>query len=343
MIRKFFSKIFSSEKASIIFPESCLLTVSNACHMKCLMCDLWKQGELPEDIEINDAKKFITDLNAYCDKPVELHLIGGETFCKEGIFDLIKTAKESGSRVVATSSGYPITKNCAEEIGKSGIHFLNLSIDSLTPEVHDFMRGVKGAHAKVMRAVENMREFAPDVELAVNTIIAKPNLKGIIELAKWVNEKDFFIQIYFMAVMKPFASDLGDDWFQTERGRVLWPDDSVEVNEVLDELIELKKGGLKIGNSVTQFDVFRKYFDDPRRKIREKGCPLGMHAINVNAHGDAYICFFKDKLGNIKEDSVEQLWDSERSSKVREKMKDCNCNCELVVNCYYEEHIPIVW
>lgn len=333
MIKRLFRTLFSfPEKKEVELPHTCLLTVSNACPMRCMMCDLWQA----EDARIDTAtfKKITDELAAGGTR--EMHLIGGETFSDSGIFEMIRYAADKDIRVVATSSGFPIDAELSRKIGESGLSFLNLSIDSLDETVHDKMRGRQGAHKRVMQAAEHMREHAPDTELAVNTIISKVNYSGLPALTRWVHEHDCFSQIYFMAVMKPFASDLGDDWYLSERGQKLWPQDSAKLNNVLDELIRMKNDGFSIGNSVGQFEVYKRYFNAPDRPARDGFCPLDTRAININAHGDAYICFFKEKLGNIRENSITDMWNSSTAQSVREEISGCRQNCELVLNCYFE-------
>jgi len=50
-----------------------------------------------------------------------------------------------------------------------------------------------------------------------------------------------------------------------------------------------------------------------------------------------YLCFFKEKIGNIRETTPQEMWESEAAIRVREEIKRCKHNCELLVNCYYED------
>jgi len=43
-----------------------------------------------------------------------------------------------------------------------------------------------------------------------------------------------------------------------------------------------------------------------------------------------------EKLGNIKTDNITELWYSDKAREIRKQMNGCRKNCELVVNCYYE-------
>lgn len=317
-------------------PKTCLLTVSNECHMQCKMCDLWKHETKAEEIRIDEAKKFIERLNAYCGKAIEYHFIGGETFVKKGIFDLIKHARKQGSRVVVTTSGYAITDEVADRIVASDVSMVNFSIESLTPSVHETMRGVH-SHEKVMQAFQRLKTRSSSIDMAINAVICKINIHDIIALADWANEEERLSHIYFMAVMRPFGSDLGVDWYKGERGKELWPEEHSVVDGIIDQLIHRKKEGWKIGNSIAQFNVFKSYFKYPEKFAYPGGCTLDDRAINVNAIGDAYMCFFMEKLGNIKNDHPKKMWESQTAEHVRAAMKQCRRNCELVVNCYFEE------
>jgi len=173
--------------------------------------------------------------------------------------------------------------------------------------------------------------------LAINTIILKHNIHDLVPLVEWVNQNSRFSQIYFMAVMRPFGSDLDLFWQDTKRADILWPDNYQETESVLNQLIGMKSTGSKIGNSIGQLNVFKSYFKDPRNFIKRTGCTIAEHALNINALGDAYLCFFMEKLGNIRDSSPQALWFSDTATVVREKIKECRQNCELVVNCYYED------
>jgi len=245
-------------------PKTCLLTVSNNCHLQCKMCDLWKKDTACDEVNIDECKQFMDQLNAYAKEPVEFHLIGGETFVKEGIFDLIAHARKQGSRTIVTTSGYSITDEVAKKIADSGLSMLNFSIESLNPEVHDYMRGVSGIHQKAMDGIKRVAAAAPQTEIGINTIIVKKNIYDLVDLVRWVDDNERLQQIYFMAVMRPFGSDLNMYWQDTDRAKQLWPRDYKEVERVLNNLSEMKKTGSKIGNSVGQFETFKIYFHNPK-------------------------------------------------------------------------------
>ena len=320
-------------------PKTCLLTVTNSCVLCCKMCDLWRLNTQEKEISITDCKKFIDSLSQFREDQFEVHIIGGESLIKKDIFELVKHISDKGWRSVITSCGYTIDESVARALVESGLSMLNLSLDSLVPEIHNFLRGREDCYQRLMKAIEYVSKYkGKNLKLGINAIISAKSLDGITGLAEWVMHNQNLDSIYFMAVMRPFGSSLSWDWFKKDDYAYLWPQDYAKTEAVLDELMHFKTKNSKIVNSIGQLQAFKKYFKDPFVFIKNNRCNVFQQAINVNALGDAYNCFFMDCLGNIKQDNIVELWNSEKAREVRNKMHACKQNCELVVNCYYEEN-----
>ncbi len=318
-------------------PKTCLLTVTNQCALHCKMCQLWKLDTAKDEISIGDCKNFVDSLAQWNPEPMEVHLIGGESLVKKGILELISHIRQKGSRVVMTSSGYTIDEAMARGLVDAGLSMLNLSLESLSPSVHDSLRGREGCLKRVMGAIEHFRRIGKkEMRLGINTIITASNLKDIAELATWVEKDGLLDSLYFMAVMRPFGAELDWEWFKKDSYKELWPADFSKVEKALEKIIELKKSFRKIENPVGQLQSFKGYFKNPDQFIKSKRCNVSDQAVNVNALGDVYLCFFMEKLGNIRTDNIAKLWHSEKAADIRKQMNHCRRNCELVVNCYYE-------
>jgi len=313
------------------------LTVTNQCVLRCKMCHLWQLDTAKEEININDCKRLIDSLEGFGSEPIEVHIIGGESLIKKGILDLVSYISGKGSRAVMTSSAYTIDETTASAIVDSGLSMLNISIDSLNPLVHNFLRGRDDSFQRAISAIGYLSKYKGNtLKLGVNTVISGKNLDDIVELSRWAEGNKNLGSIYFMAVMRPFGSDLDWHWFEKEEYSYLWPSDYSKVETVLGNLIDLKNKGFKIENPISQLESFKSYFKDPFDFIKARRCNVSEQAININAVGDAYICFFMEKLGNIKSQDIVSLWNSETAQKIRKEMSVCRNNCELVVNCYYE-------
>ncbi|MBU0504345.1 MAG: radical SAM protein [Candidatus Omnitrophota bacterium] len=318
-------------------PRTCLLTVTNSCVLRCKMCNLWSLDTLDQEINVQECKDFIDSLGQFCPDPMEIHLIGGESLIKKGIFELIKHISSKGSRTVITSCGYTIDEPVAKALVESGLSMLNISLDSIDPVTHNSLRGKEDCFSRVMKAIELLSKYKGSrMKLGINTVISAANLDKIVPLIEWVSANNNLDSIYFMAVMRPFGAPIDWQWHKKNEYKFLWPQDPGNVNVVLDKIIAMKKQGYsKIENPYGQLVDFKSYFASPEKFIKARRCSLTHSAININAIGDIYLCFFMESLGNIRDGKIHELWFSEKADKVREKMSHCQQNCELVVNCYY--------
>jgi len=65
-------------------------------------------------------------------------------------------------------------------------------------------------------------------------------------------------------------------------------------------------------------------------------CTRGDLAPEVNAYGDISMCFFMPPLGNIRKDSIRDVWQSEKMKEARNQINTCTLDCDLAVNCFYK-------
>lgn len=325
--------------------ERCNLGIAYKCNFRCQMCFFWQNSPLSEnnilnteeweevfkeikEFEINDD--FILDFSG-----------PGEIFLRKDIFSLISFAKSLNFKIQVISNGYLVNKILAQQISDAGLDYLCLSLDSLNPKTHDFLRGAQSATERVFQAINNIVQFSKKTKLGINTVISRINMPEIIELTKWVQENEYISHINFQAITQPFSffDDPQENWFQKEEYNSLWPNEFDLMQQVINELIELKRQNYKIANSISQLEAFRSYFINPRIFIKEKRCNLGQgKVLNIDPAGNVSMCQIVGVIGNVKEgDTLRQIWLSEKANCHKKNIYNCRRNCHLVVSCYYED------
>lgn len=324
-------------KMNIKKPNSCSIVLLTNCLFKCKMCEMWKSNDNPYQTSTQDWKSFISSLENLLDGPRELVFSGGEPLLRKDIFELIRFGVDKGFKTLMPSNAYLINEEVAKKIRDCGLQEIFISLDSTNEKTHDFLRGMEGAHQRVMLAFENLRKFCPELKIGIITVISGINYKEIIDLAQWVKKSKFLSGMYFQAVAKPFFVNLDNDWQKNSAYEFLWPQDIPELNAVLDKLIELKKANYPIHNFPMQLEIFKTYFKHPESRARKAACYLGDYVINVNPLGDISLCCFMDPVGNIKRDDIGKLWSSQTASQIRSKMHSCEINCNNMVNCFFKE------
>ena len=324
-------------KMNINKPNSCSIVLLPNCLFRCKMCEMWKAKEDFYQTSTEEWKHFIGSLEGLLDGPKELVFSGGEPLLRKDIFELIRFGTDKGFKTLMPSNGYLIDEEIAKKIRDSGLKEIFISLDSTREETHDFLRGVPGAHKRVMRAFENLQKFCPDLRIGIIAVISGVNYTEVVDLVKWVKEAKFLSGIYCQAIAKPFFVPLDNHWHQSEQYGFLWPKDMAKMNAVLDELIEMRKTGYPLHNFPLQLQVYKTYFADPTKRARKATCYLGDYVINTDPVGNISLCCFKEPIGNIKKDDIKALWFSEKAVQAREWMHTCNLNCNNMVNCFFKE------
>ncbi len=139
------------------------LVYSNACNFKCEHCST--RAPLGENADVLMPLDKVAELadEAHELGIVEWNMHGGELLTnKARLLELIRAIKPERFYVFLTSNGFLLTKETAEELAEAGVNRVSISIDSFNPKVHDAFRGVEGAYAHAMQALEYVKEAGMD-------------------------------------------------------------------------------------------------------------------------------------------------------------------------------------
>jgi len=93
--------------------------------------------------------------------PEEIALSGGEPLALPGIFEVAERISNAGIAVLIYTSGWSLKPEMLEPIG-SFVTRVHVSLDGVTAEVHDRMRGRKGSFDRVMAALGLLDQASQD-------------------------------------------------------------------------------------------------------------------------------------------------------------------------------------
>src|SRR5262249_59083997 len=89
----------------------------------------------------------------------ELQLSGGDLLLYPHLIDVIRAAKRHpGVFVLMNSVGTGVTTDKAFRIIEAGLGAWNFSVDTLDPALYERLRGVRGALATIIKAIETVRQ-----------------------------------------------------------------------------------------------------------------------------------------------------------------------------------------
>ncbi|MFH1460396.1 MAG: radical SAM protein [Candidatus Omnitrophota bacterium] len=326
----------------MIKPKFGCIGITEECMLRCKMCYKWQDDIFIKKSDINtfptveQYMAFFKSLSEIVDKDFVLNFGGGETLLFPQICEVLKAAFECGLWTNLNSNGYLINEDFARRLGQTGLFSINLSLDSINPVTHDYLRGVDGVYKRTLQAIDNLHKFAPNVEIDLISVIYEQNYREFIPLMEWINHNEKIKQVLVMMPMQPNNTIPEERWWEGKYG-FLWPKDIKKALNLVNELIQMKKNSYKISNSIAQLKAAYNYFANPERFVKSTVCNM-YKAIHISSIGEIYICFEYGVLGNIKNNGdIKSILSSQKAELVRAKIKNCKKNCHFLMNCYFEE------
>jgi radical SAM protein len=103
---------------------------------------------------------------------------GGDPMKRKDVFELIRYAADKGVHVALTPSATPLlTREAIFKLKEAGLVRLGISLDGSTPEIHDAFRGLPGAWARTIQAIEWANEAG--IPIQVHSTIGRQNVQDL--------------------------------------------------------------------------------------------------------------------------------------------------------------------
>ena len=327
-------------------PTYCCIALLESCFMQCKMCFKWHNSidqRDPQEPVLGQWQEFISQLASMCmDEKPRINFAGGEPLVRKETIDLIAWANKQGFDTLLATNAYLLDESMAQNLSKAGLNQITISLDSVNPATHDFLRGKEGSFNKVLNAIENLAKYAPQIVIDITTTISEYNIKDVVDLAIWANKDKRIHGIGYQAITQPFNTEFDLKWYKNPKYAFLWPKDQVVVSQVMQELVKFKnsadlRSDFVIENPANQFAVFSKYFAKPNDFIKQDYCHIDTNVLNITPTGNVHICFDKPSIGNIKEDNISDIWFGPLADQIRKQIKGCRKNCQSLVNCNFND------
>lgn len=307
--------IFTAKPRMVQFP------VCDRCNAKCIMCHRW-QKETKSEIGIEKIREVFT--NPLFSEVEEVCLHGGEPTLRKDLADICKIIQDACpkiERMWISTNGFGskrIERRIQEILNVLSFKRMdsleiNVSIDGLE-ETHDKIRGVKGGFRQGIETVQILTELAKDypMKIGIGTVIQPLNLYQVDELEKLAGK---------LGVPINFQPLMFDRFFNISRNSNLRF--SKKDREEFKKIIETK---LATGSSTTNF-----YWCDLLSMMnganRQSPCAFDRYVFSLYPTGEVLPCSREDWIvfGNVYEDSPDRIWFSQKSKKIRQKMRKEVC------------------
>lgn len=284
--------------------------VTYRCNARCTMCNRYKAPSKPdEEISIETIKKL--------PKMYFTNITGGEPFIREDLPDIVRELYKKSDRIVISTNGFftdRIIKLC-EEFPNVGIR---ISIEGLE-ETNNKIRGLDDGYNKGYSTLKKLVEMKhPDVGFGMT--VQDANAKDLVALYEKSNELN----------MEFATASLHNSFYFVEAKNII--KDRMMVAKEFEKLVNR----LLESNSPKKW--FRAYFNHGLINYifgqkRLLPCDMSFDTFFIDPYGDVMPCNgTKDKevMGNLNNQSWEELWNSEQAEKVRVKVRCCDRDCWMI-------------
>jgi len=277
------------------------------------MCNIWRSPTTP-------AEEFKPDILEKLPELEFANITGGEPFLREDIGEIVRILKTRARRIVISTNGYFSEKiiDLANEVGDIGIR---ISIEGL-PAANDELRGIKDGFDHGLRTLlELQRMGLKDIGFGIT--VSDRNARDMLELYQLAK-----------AMKVEFATAaLHNSYYFHKSDNVILEKEAVIgcFEELIAELLRTNKPK----------NWFRAYFNHGlinyiKGNPRLLPCCAGEGMFFLDPFGEIRPCNGLDEateetsMGNLNRNSFEEIWNSPRAIRVKEKVRECPKNCWMI-------------
>ncbi|MBX2798299.1 MAG: radical SAM protein [Myxococcales bacterium] len=293
--------------------------VTLQCDHACLHCGSRAARARPRELSTAELLGVADELVALGTR--EVTLIGGEAYLRPDLPVLIERLAQGGIRVGMQTGGFGLTPALLARLGEAGLVGVGLSIDG-PEEAHDTLRGRRGSHAAVSRALEAALDATRVV--TVNTqlnALTLPHLRDQYAHMAQAGVRGWRVQV---TVPMGRAADR-PEW-------LLQPWQVVEAIDTLAALqVEAAEATRAAGRPVGETMFIHGsnnlgYFGPHEELLRSEpgrpsahwtGCPAGSCVMSIESDGTVKPCPSLPTApyasGRVPDDSLEALWGDDES------------------------------
>jgi radical SAM protein with 4Fe4S-binding SPASM domain len=282
--RALYERSINYDKTGFI-PEAPItldIEMVNRCNLRCVMCYTDHHKAEKHTQSLDDIRMMIrqhVQAGGYC---IQIGM-GSEILLYKGIERVLKIAREEGVLDVwMFTNGILLTQKIVDALIEFRIARLNISLDGATRETY-----------KAIRGQDKLDQIERNIEMLLKTKEQRGSKLPILRLTYVVQNENIHECEMFLEKWKDKAGYIDFQRYVAYDGmeKLPWGSSSIDAPSVP-----------AVGNSY---------------------CPLPFNCLNVWANGDVTPCCFYYGghglvLGNVKEQSLQEMWTGEPLRKVRE-------------------------
>ena len=307
-------------------PNFLVLFINSICNMKCEHCFYWTSLNKRDDL----TKEEIFEVSRSLGKLENLNLSGGEPFLRKEFAEICRQfIRHNGVRqIYVPTNGFFTDRTVAAVSGvleekELDLFVVEISLDGM-PEFHDNFRVAKHSFQKAMETYEALVEIQKrDPRLRIHSISTATNVNmgEIRKLTTYLYERCPDMDHHNLAIIRgdrknpDLAGPLMKDYVELYSYiRRLWaPREENRYGAIVEPMLQWGK------------------VETLKQKRQVVPCKAGRLSAVVYANGDVSLCEIHKPVGNLRQKSFQEIWQSEEAQQLRKSIsrKECYCTTEV--------------
>jgi MoaA/NifB/PqqE/SkfB family radical SAM enzyme len=196
---------------------------------------------------------------------------------------------------------------------------VSVSLDGIG-ETHEAMRGIEGSYRLALATLEILSRLRGDY----------PALKVSVGMTVSADNSDEIVKVFEVA--KRYSADfsLRPVNFSEIYYRNLPASNQLRTTGLVDALRLVARSRVAergLLRSLLTMRYLQGILDYLRRPgVRVQACSAGEDSMFLDPYGDVYPCIVvEDRLGNVRESTLEEIWSSATTERARKKIKEGEC------------------
>jgi len=242
---------------------------------------------------------------------------GGEPTLRDDLPELLLYAQHKGIVTGLITNGRRLKEKAyVQELEKAGLDFVQVTLESHLPEIHDQMTAQKGSWQETVTGIKNA--VASQIYVTTNSTLSKYNAPQYLETVKFIKELNVAAFGCNSLIYSGKGTEIDEEFALTYE----------DLNRLLPAIRDkAQQLDLKfLWYTPTQYCRF----DPVQAGLGVKACTAALINMCIGPNGDVYPCqSYFERFGNILTESWQNIWNHPVAQKIRnrayaeEKCRDC--------------------
>jgi len=290
------------------------LALTFRCQNNCVHCYAGGPHETPE-LDTEQWKQVIDRLHQI--GVFILTFTGGEPTLREDLTELLLYAQNKGIVTGLITNGRRLKdKTYVRKLEKAGLDFVQVTLESHKPAIHDLMTGTEGSWKETVAGIKNA--VISEIYVTTNTTLSKHNASTFLDTIDFLKKLGVAAFGCNSLIYSGKAKGISEDF-------------ALSVETLGDLLPRIRDKANQLGLKFLWYTPTQYCrFDPVKLGLGVKSCSAANISTCIGPNGDVYPCqSYFQSLGNILKENWQHIWHNPLATSIRKreyaepKCRDC--------------------